>query len=275
LTALAELAQSRELVTNLTLREVRGKYKRTVLGQGWSLVNPLATMATYTLVFGVLLKAGKNLEHGNHDIHAFAVWLLGGLLAWTFFNNAVTTGMTSLISNGNLIKKVYFPRELLVVSTISSLVVTMLIELGVLGAILLLVGNMVIPWIPVILLLVAIQTVFVLGIALALSVWNVYFRDMQHLVAILLQVLFYTCPIVYPIRFVPIHATVAGVEIPLRRIYELNPLVRFIGCFRDVMYDLRFPPLWDLTYITLWAVATAAFGMWVFGRLDGRLAEEV
>jgi ABC-type polysaccharide/polyol phosphate export permease len=98
---------------------------------------------------------------------------------------------------------------------------------------------------------------------------------MQHLVAIMLQVLFYTCPIVYPIRYVPVHAHIAGHTIPLLRIYSLNPLVRFIGCFRAVLYDLRFPPLWDVTYILLWSLAMLAFGLWTFAKLDGRLAEEV
>ena len=165
--------------------------------------------------------------------------------------------------------------ELLVVSGTASLVVTMLIEMGVLCAILLLAGNMVLPWIPVLILLIAIEAVFVFGCALVLYVCNVYFRDVQYLVAIALQVIFYTVPIVYPIRFVPVHATVLGVEIPLLRIYSLNPLVRFVGAFRDVLYDLRFPPLWDLAYITLWAICTLLVGYWVFGKLGRRLAEEV
>jgi ABC-2 type transport system permease protein len=80
---------------------------------------------------------------------------------------------------------------------------------------------------------------------------------------------------VYPIRYVPIQAHVFGVEIPLRRIYSLNPLVRIVGAFRDVLYDLRFPPLWDLAYILLWAIGAVVIGMWVFGKLERRLAEEV
>jgi ABC-2 type transport system permease protein len=94
-------------------------------------------------------------------------------------------------------------------------------------------------------------------------------------VAILLQVIFYTVPIVYPISYVPVHATVLGVEIPLLRIYSLNPLVRFVSAFRDVLYNLRFPPLWDTVYILMWAVGTFALGLWVFSKLDRRLAEEV
>ena len=271
---LREFAGTQDLALNLTLRELRGRYKRSVLGWTWSLLNPLATVAIYSLVFGFFLKVDPPTGHPS-GLHSFALFLLCALVPWNFFQNGLSMGLTSLLTNGNLIKKVYFPRELLVVSTISSLDVTMLIELGVLGAILLLFGNMVLPWIPVVLVLVVIETVFVFGIALALAVWNVYFRDVQHLVNILLQVLFYTCPIVYPVRYVPVHAHIAGHTIPLLRIYNLNPLVRFIACYRDAMYNLRFPPMWDLAYITMWAIGMLAFGMWMFGKFDRRLAEEV
>jgi ABC-type polysaccharide/polyol phosphate export permease len=271
---LREFAGTQDLAINLTLRELRGRYKRSVLGWTWSLLNPLATVAIYSLVFGFFLKVDPPTGHPS-GLHSFALFLLCALVPWNFFQNGVSMGLGSLLANGNLIKKVYFPRELLVASTIGSLVVTMLIELGVLCAILLIAGSMVLPWIPVLLFLLAIETVFVFGIALALSVWNVYFRDMQHLVAILIQVLFYTCPIVYPIRYVPKTATVLGMEIPLLRLYMLNPLVRLFEAFRDVLYDLRFPPLFDVLYVIVWALASLAFGMWVFSRLDRRLAEEV
>jgi ABC-type polysaccharide/polyol phosphate export permease len=271
---LSDFTGTRDLTVNLTLRELRGRYKRSFLGWTWSLLNPLATVLIYSLVFSFFLKIEPPVGHPS-GLKSFALFLLCALVPWNLFQNGLNMGLGSLISNGNLIKKVYFPRELLVLSATGSLVVTMLIELGVLGAILIIFGNMVLPWIPVVLVLVVIEAVFVFGIALALSVWNVYFRDMQYLVAILIQVLFYTCPIVYPMRYVPVHATVFGVEIPFLRIYNLNPLVRFINVFRDVLYDLRFPPLWDLCYITLWAGAMLALGMFVFGRLDRRLAEEV
>ncbi len=271
---LSDFAGSRDLLTNLTLRELRGRYKRSFLGWTWSLLNPLATVAIYSLVFGFFLKVNPPVGHPS-GLHSFALFLLCALVPWNFFQNGLSMGLSSLLTNANLIKKVYFPRELLVASTIGSLLVTILIEFSVLAVILLIVGNMVIPWIPVVLLLVAIEAVFVFGIALALSVWNVYFRDMQHLIAIVIQVLFYTCPIVYPISYVPKTAHVAGVEIPLLRIYMLNPLVRMFQSFRAVLYDLRFPPLFDLGYIIVWAVAMFAFGMWVFSRLDRRLAEEV
>jgi ABC-type polysaccharide/polyol phosphate export permease len=160
-----------------------------------------------------------------------------------------------------------------VASTVCSLLVTFLIELGVLIAILLLLGNMVLPWIPALLMLVVIQTVFVLGVALLLSVLNVYFRDIKHFIAISLQALFYSAPIVYPLSVVEQAGT--RTSFPLVRVYELNPLVRLIEAYRDVLYDLRFPPLHDLVYLVGWAVGLLVAGLWVFRRLDRRLAEEV
>ena len=136
--------------------------------------------------------------------------------------------MGSLIGNANLIKKVYFPREVFVVSAIGSLLVSFLIELGVLCGILLLLGNMVLPWIPVVLVIVVIQSFFVLGIGFLLSVLNVYFRDVQHLISIALMALFYSAPIVYPITVVPDQAHIGGVTIPLGTIYRLNPLVTLV-----------------------------------------------
>jgi len=271
---LREFAGTQELAINLTLRELRGRYKRSVLGWSWSLINPLATVLIYSLVFSYFLKIEPPRGHPS-GLHSFALFLLCALIPWNLFQNGLNMGLGSLIGNCNLIKKVYFPRELLVASGTASLVVTMLIEMGVLSAILLLFGNMVIPWLPLVLLLIALEAVFVFGIALVLSVFNVYFRDVQHFISILLMMLFYTVPIVYPIRYVPIQAHVFGMEIPLRRIYSLNPLVRIVGAFRDVLYDLRFPPLWDLAYVSLWAIGMVVLGMWVFGKLDRRLAEEV
>jgi ABC-type polysaccharide/polyol phosphate export permease len=271
---LQEFAGTHDLAINLTLRELRGRYKKSVLGWTWSLLNPLATVAIYSLVFSYFLKIEPPVGHPS-GLHSFALFLLCALVPWNLFQNGLNMGLGSIVGNGNLIKKVYFPRELLVASGTASLVVTMLIEMGVLCAILLLAGNMVLPWLPVLLLLIAIEAVFVFGCALVLSVCNVYFRDVQYLIAIALQVIFYTVPIVYPIRFVPVHATLFGVEIPLLRLYSLNPLVRFVGAFRAVLYDLRFPPIWDLAYITLWSIGTLLVGYWVFGKLDRRLAEEV
>jgi ABC-2 type transport system permease protein len=274
MTRLAELGGSRELLGNLTLRELRGRYKRSVLGWGWSLLNPLTAIAVYWLVFGVFL----DIQPPTGDpsgLTSYALFLVCGLLPWNFFQTAVESSPETLISNGNLIKKVYFPREILVVSATVSALVTFFVELAVLAVLLLLAGNMVLPWLPVLLLVVVLEFVLVLGLALLFSVLNVYFRDVKHFVSLALKILFYTVPIVYPVSLVPEHKEVAGWTIPVRQIYELNPLVPLMESFRDVLYDLRFPDLGNLAYVAVWAVAILGFGWWVFSRLEPRLAEEV
>ena len=272
--ALSEYRGTRELTQNLILRELRGRYKRSTLGWGWSLLNPLATIAIYWIVFGQLLKVVPPIGDPS-GLQSFVMFLICGLLPFRFLSDGMTQGTDSLLANANLIKKVYFPRELLVVSTIGSLLVSFLIELGVLCVLLLIVGNMIIPWIPVALLIVALTTCFVLGLGFMLAPMNVYLRDVKHLVNIALQVLFYSAPIVYPVTLVPKHSEILGMDVPVRAIYELNPLVAMVSVYRAVFYDLRFPPLDDFLYFSAWAIGMLLVGHWIFGRLDRRIAEEV
>jgi len=274
MTRLAELGGSRELLANLTLRELRGRYKRSVLGWGWSLLNPLTSIAIYWLVFGVFLNVAPPTGEPS-GLTSFPLFLMCGLLPWSFFQTAVEGSTDTLIGNGNLIKKVYFPREILVISATASMLVTLFVELGVLIVLMLIAGNMVIPWIPVLLFVVALEFVFALGLALLVSVLNVYFRDVKHFVSLAMKILFYTVPIVYPLSLVPKHKEVAGYNIPVRQIYELNPLVPMLGFYRDVLYDLRFPDLGSLAYVIGWSAVLLWFGWWVFSRLEPRLAEEV
>jgi ABC-type polysaccharide/polyol phosphate export permease len=264
-TTLNELVASRELMANLTLRELRGKYKRSVLGWGWSLLNPLLATVIYTVVFRLFLRIAPPIGSPS-GLNSFALFLLCGLLPWNFVSSGLTGSIGALVANGNLIKKVWFPREILIAASVVSWNVSFLIELGVLAAALLLFGNMVLPWIPVVLVLLVIQTVFVLGLSLMLSVLNVYFRDVQHFVGIFLQVWFYATPVIYPIDQVPAAA------LPF---YELNPMVHFVEAYRDCWYHLRFPGLASLAYMTAWAVAALVVGLTVFTRLEPRLAEEL
>jgi ABC-2 type transport system permease protein len=274
MTRLAELGGSRELLGNLTLRELRGRYKRSVLGWGWSLLNPLTAIAVYWLVFGVFLDITPPTGDPS-GLSSYALFLVCGLLPWNFFQSAVESAPDTLVSNGNLIKKVYFPREILVVSVTVSTLVTFFVELAVLLAFLLVAGNMVLPWIPALLVVVALESAMVLGLALLFSTLNVYFRDVKHFVSLALKILFYTVPIVYPVSLVPKHKDVAGWNIPVRQLYELNPLVSLMECFRDVLYDLRFPTPGRVAYVLVWAVVLLCFGWWIFCRLEPRLAEEV
>jgi ABC-type polysaccharide/polyol phosphate export permease len=271
---LSELTGSRELLVNLTLRELRGKYKRSVLGWSWSLLNPLATVVIFSVVFRFFFKLDFERGHPS-GLKSFALALVIALLPWNFLSNGITGSMAAMIGNSNLIKKVYFPREVLVVSNVASWVVSLLIELAVVSIILMIAGNFVVPWLAPVLLLVLIQSLFVTGLGLGLSVLNVYFRDVEHLVGLLLQFWFYATPIVYPMGVVPAEATVLGWELPVRTLYGLNPMVRFVEAYRDCLYDLRFPPLGDLGYLVGAAAVALAMGGLLFRRLEPKLAEEL
>jgi ABC-type polysaccharide/polyol phosphate export permease len=138
--------------------------------------------------------------------------------------------------------------------------------------VLLIVGNMVLPWLLPALVVVLIQTAFLLGLALALSVCSVYLRDLEYLVSIALQIWFYATPIVYPIRIVE----EALVDRPqLLTLYRLNPMTRFVEAYRDILYSLRFPSATTMGYLVLCAAVSLTVGWWTFLKLDGRLAEEL
>jgi ABC-type polysaccharide/polyol phosphate export permease len=268
MSALAELGSSRDLLVNLTLREIRGKYKRTVLGQAWSLLNPIAQMATYSVVFSLLLRA----QPGRGDpsgLDVFALWLSAGLLPWLFFQNVVMSGMGSLVGNANLINKVYFPRETLVISNAASWLFTFCIEMFVLTVAVLIFGGSPLLYLPATIFFMIVLAGFGLGVSFVLAVANVYFRDTQHFISILMQVWFYATPIVYPIALVAEHHE------NLLTIYRLNPLERFSEVFRNTMYDGRWPTLANTLYVVLVSVVVLALGYLVFKRYEGRLAEEL
>lgn len=272
MSTLSEISSSRELIVNLTLRELRSRYKRSVLGWAWSMLNPLATVVIYTIVFKYFFKAAGPVGRPS-GLKNFSIYLFVGLTSWNFFAGSVNGAMAALVGNAGLIKKVYFPREGLVFAVVASNAVSFLIELAVAGVILLFLGNNVLPWIPVVLLLVLLELVFVTGLGLMLSVANAYFRDVQYLVgSILLQVLFYLSPIVYPIKAV--YDATEGKAV-LRRLYTANPTVQFIEAFHHVMYDLRWPTFSNFAYLTVAAVLSLAVGLVMFHRFEGNLAEEL
>lgn len=276
MTTLTELSASRELMGNLVSRELRGKYKRSTLGWTWSLINPLALAAIFTLVFSVVFKA-EPPRGDPSGLKFFPLHLLCALLPWTFLSNGLTGSIASLTANANLVKKVYFPREVLVGSSVLSFLVTLVIEMSVLAVALLVAGNNVLPWLPLVVVLMVLQTVFVVGVGLALSVLNVYFRDVQHFISIFLQLWFYASPVIYPLVFVEdaIRDTAALDGVPAMAIYQLNPMVGFIESYRALLYDLRFPDLADIAWPAAVSLTALAVGWRVFRRFEPRLAEEL
>lgn len=272
---LREVARSRELLANLTARELKGKYKGTALGWAWSLVNPLASTAIFTAVFAILLKIEPPV--GVDGLSNYALFLLCGLLSWNFMSGAMTAGMGALVANGNLIKKTYFPRRLLVISTVFSFFVSYCIEMAVLGAVFLAFGVNILPWIPVVLFFMVVLCVFSLGLGLLLSVVNVYFRDIAHFVSIGMQIWFYATPIIYPISLVDEAA--AGdswiATSGLIGLYNYNPMVGFVEGIRDVWYQGQWLDAGLTAYVVVVALVALVVGTTVFGRLESRLAEEL
>ncbi len=169
MTHLQEVLQARDLWVNLTLRELRGKYKRSFLGWGWSLLKPLAMTGIFTLVFSVLLKQDPASLRAKPAGSRCSPCSCVCAAAVELPVERLDGGMFSLVGNANLVKKVYFPREVLVASNVASWLFSLLIEMSVLCVALLGFGNMVLPWLPLVIVLMAIQAVFVLGIALMLS----------------------------------------------------------------------------------------------------------
>jgi ABC-2 type transport system permease protein len=264
---------ARSLLLNLTLRENRTKYKRSIMGWAWSMVNPLATMLIFTFVFGFFLKIQPHRGDPS-GLQNFGFFLICALLPWNFLSSGLTACCGAVIANASLVKKVYFSRSVLPAASVLSAATNLLIELAVLTVALLIIGQMVLPFLPVALVVVGLQLGFVLGIGLALAALNVYFRDIQHFLSILLLLWFYSTPILYPISLVR-DATVGGFRVPIEAIYRLNPMVHFTEAYRAIFYDLRLPRAGTFGWMTLTASVSLAIGFWTFKKLEPRFAEEL
>lgn len=264
----------RELLFNLTLRELRGKFKRSALGWLWSVINPMANIAVYSVVFGVFFAVDTPVGNPS-GLEVYALFLMAGLLPWTFLSNGLSAAAGSVVANESLVKKVYFPRSVLPAAAVAAWFASYGIELLVFGAILLAVGNMVIPWVPLVLVLMVFQAAFVLGVGMVLAAINVYFRDVQHFLAIFLNIWFYATPVLYPPDLPPDRYQALGVDIPVRAILQLNPMAMFVGAYRDLLYHLRFPDLGAWAALGFGSMATLALGILVFSRFEPRLAEVI
>jgi len=273
----SDLRASKEILTNLTMREVRGKYKRSFLGQTWSLLNPIASLAIYTVVFGFVLRATPPPGDPS-GIDVFTLWLACALLPWTFFANTMTGGMNALLGNANLVQKVYFPRYTLVAASMLSSLVTFGFEFLVLLGIAVIFGSNIWIWIPLTVIFVALLALFGLGIGLMLSIANVYFRDTAQFVGIGMQVWFYATPIVYPVTLIVEKEALwrsNGRDFPLTWFYSLNPMERFVTVFRDLIYDNRLPEWGDMAYCLGATVVSLGLGWLVFAKYQARIAEEL
>ncbi|WP_420619421.1 ABC transporter permease [Candidatus Poriferisocius sp.] len=259
----------RELIGRLVQRELGSRYKRSVLGWLWSMLNPAATLAIYALVFGVLLKFDPP-RAGNGRFDNFALYLFCALVMWNAFYGVITGAMSALLDLGSLLGKVYFPPEAPAVAALFTVLFQAAIEASILMLILICLVN--VSWTfllwPVLLVFLSI---FALGIGLMLSVWNVRYRDVGYLSTIALQFLFYVTPIVYPLSLIPERA----MGLPVRDIIRLNPLSQFTEASRELLYGLDWPGVLRLGLMALISLAVGAGGWLMFKVRTRDIAEEL
>lgn len=253
-----ELAQYRELVRNLVIRDIKLRYRNSVLGFIWCLGNPLLMMAVFTVVFTVLMPT---------DIPKYPVFILCALLPWNYFNTSIMGAIDSIVGNAHLIKKVYFPREVLPLSIVLANLVNFLLALIVLFAMLFAFRVRLTLWALYLPLIIIIQTIFTLGLALIFATLNVFYRDTKIIMEVGMLAWFFLTPIFYRIEdLVPQYA---------RLMYWVNPMASFISWYRIVLYHgtSMEPGFIFRTFVT--SVIALVVGYLVFTRYSPVFGEEV
>lgn len=259
----------RGLIWNFARRDLKARFRGTVLGWLWSLVLPLATLVIYTAVFSVIFRATPP-EFGNGKPGNYAVWLLVGMVTYSFFAIGVNQAIPALLGAGTLLQKIYIPSYVPVIGASLASSMQTLIEFGILLAILLVIMNVGPTWLlfPVVL---AIFFVFVVSVSLTLAVLNVYARDLQQITSVVVQLLFFLSPILYPVDLIPEEYR----GIPVRDIMALNPLSVFITAIRNCLYDLQVPSLSQFAVMLAWTVGAVLLAWFVYLRKGQDIGEAV
>jgi ABC-type polysaccharide/polyol phosphate export permease len=269
-----QIAAHHELLLNLIRLELKAKYKASALGFAWSLVNPAMYLVVFYIAFDVILGVG---------IPRFPIYLLSGLLVWNFFTTALNSGTGAVVAGAGLVKKVWFPREILPLASVGAALVHFFLQLTVLVVALVAVRHPV-GWVELPLVPLALVDLVVMAAAFALlfSVANVYLRDMAHFVELALLAWFWVTPIVFPFTQLTRQALHGHAAIAL-----LNPVTPVVLTFQRALYgEFGNPPVLDpslsalwylrnLLFVTVGAVALMAVALRVFARLEGNLAEEL
>jgi ABC-type polysaccharide/polyol phosphate export permease len=269
---LGDLWVSRELLRNLVGKELKVRYKGSALGFLWSLITPLLMTAIFTVVFATFLRI--ELGDGN-----FATFFLSGYLVWQFFSNSVNSSVGAIVANGPLIRKVYFPREVLPLSLVLSQGVHFLLALVATSPLIIYYRGFHPELVAAVLIGLVLLTAFTAGVSMIFAAANVGFRDLQELTQVLFLGWFYATPIIYALFFVEDNAPQF---LPLIR---ANPMTWFVELFRRMLYGsparegLNPPPAWPPLESWLvcgaWAVGALAVGYWLFNRLAVTFAKEV
>ena len=262
-----ELWAYRELTQNLVRRDLKVRYKNSVLGILWSLLNPLLMMLVFTAVFTIMRA---------QPIAKYPAFVLVGLLPWQFFADAVGGATASIVGNGHLLNKVYFPREILVISGVLSNLINFLLALLVLIPILLIFDIPFTWWILQIPLIIIIQVIFTLGVGFIVATANVFYRDVGMLVSITLLAGFFLTPVFYPLEGVPQSYMLFGIDWNIWRLtWYFNPMASLIEGYRRILYYGQQHDLFFLFRTFFTAIAFLIFGMFIFYRYNHRFGEVV
>ena len=253
---LKEIWDYREMIFSLVKRDLRGRYKGSVLGFLWTFLNPLLQLIVYTFVFSVVMRAG---------IEDYYLFLFVALVPWTYFSTSVAGGAGCITGQQNLVNKIYFPREVLPISHVLSQLINMLLSFIVVVLVLLVAGkgiNLAVWWyLPIIVLQ---ETLLAFGLTMLFSAITVYFRDMQFLLNVIMMAWQFLTPVMYTVDMVPEE---------LRGIFYLNPMTPIIVAYRDVFYYKQAPEIHTFIMGTVMGIVMLVIGWATFGKLKKRFAE--
>lgn len=252
-----ELFEYREMIRSMINRELKGRYKGSVLGVLWSFLNPLLQLLVYTVVFSFIMRNG---------IEDYYLFLIVALIPWIFLSSSVTIGAPCIRAQKEMVNKIYFPREILPISSVTAQLINMFYAFLVIFAILLISGKGIniysLLFLPLIIL---IEYFFVLGLTFLLSALTVYFRDLEYITGIFVMAWQFLSPVMYGIDMVP-----SGI---FRKIFEFNPMTPIIINYREVLYYKTKPDERYLVMGIMYAVAFLVIGFCVFRKVQKRFSE--
>ena len=272
---LRELTSYPYLISNLVVRNLKIRYKNSLLGIAWSMLNPLLMMVVFTVVFTLLA--------GGLEVAAPSVFFLAGLLPWNFFAQTIPVATNCIVQSDHLIKKVYFPREAIPLAVMLSNLVHFVTALPIFFGLALLMGipgvehGSYLPhllWLP---LIVLIEAVFIFGFSLITATVNVFYRDMGIVMETIIQAWFFVTPVFWDFR-TTLAATypILGVDVRVDRWARiLNPMASIVEAYRDVLYFGNSPNLPFLLRTALTALLVLVVGYWFFQRYNWRFGEEL
>lgn len=252
-----DLKNYREFLKSNVKKDIRGKYKGSFLGVLWSFINPLLSVLVYAIVFPYIMRI---------KVENYLIYLITGIIPWTFFTSSINMGMTSILSNADIIKKVYFPRIILPISTVTSCLVNFLISCIIILLFCLGSGlgiSIHILWLP---LIVVIQYVMLLGFTFVLSAIEMYMRDIEHIVNFVLSMAFYVTPILYTPDIFPAK---------LAWVLKLNPMAYLVNAYRSIFFYQQVPDMMGLCVVGIFSVVIFFAGYAIFEKLQKGFAEEV